>query len=107
MADLKLTSAVVSDLIALQKTTILDRKSETFAKAEEKNADVVALVDVDSSVAKLAQHAESINNSPDDGEVVISDQAVNLIALDVRQRLEETPDSFAGESEMTILNLFR
>jgi hypothetical protein len=103
MADLKVTSTIINDLVALQKSTILDRKSENFEKADEKRESEATSVDVDAGAERLAKSATP--NETDD-EVVLSDEAASLLALNVRQQLEESPASVAGESERTILSLF-
>jgi hypothetical protein len=103
MTDLKVTSAIINDLIALQNSTLLDRKSESFEKSDEKRENEATSVDIDAGAERLAQSATP--NETDD-ELVLSEEAASLLALNVRQQLEETPTSVAGESERTILSLF-
>jgi len=103
MVDLKVTSTIINDLVALQKSTILNRKSENFEKADEKREGEATSVDVDAGAERLAQSA--IQNEADD-ELNLSEEAASLLALNVRQQLEESPASVAGEAERTILSLF-
>ena len=103
MADLKVTSTIINDLVALQKSTILDRKSESFEKSDEKRENEATSVDIDAGAERLAQSATP--NETDD-ELVLSEEAANLLALNVRQQLDVIPASVAGESERTILSLF-
>ena len=103
MADLKVTSTIINDLVALQKSTILDRKSESFKISDENRENKATSVDVDAGAERLAQTATP--NETDD-ELVLSEEAANLLALNVRQQLEVIPASVAGESERTILSLF-
>ena len=103
MSDLKVTSAIINDLVALQKSTLLDRKSENFSTAEEKREGEATSIDVDMGAERLAQSASSVEAG---GELVLSEEGANLLALNIRQQLEESSTSVAGNSEQTILSLF-
>lgn len=106
MADIKVTTALVSDLIALQKKAVPRDSEDVSRQAEEKFADEEATkVDIDSGAKRLSGvilPEQDIDTGP-----TISDEAAQLLALDVRQKLENTNQSFAGESEKTVLSLFR
>jgi hypothetical protein len=103
MSDLKVTSAIINDLVALQKSTLLDRKSDNFGNGEENRENGATSVDVDAGAERLAQSAVSAEV---DNELILSEEGANLLALNVRQQLEESTASVAGNSERTILSLF-
>ena len=105
MVDIKVSTALASDLVALRKTAVFEKKAEGESRqAKDKRDDDAARVDVDAGAEKLANAApiiEEIENGPS-----ISEEAAKLLALDVRQKLDSDGQSFAGESEKTILSLF-
>ena len=105
MVDIKVSTARASDLVALRKTAVFEKKAEDDSRqAEDKRDDDAARVNVDAGAKKLADAApsiEDIENGPS-----ISEEAAKLLALDVRQKLDNDGQSFAGESEKTILSLF-
>jgi hypothetical protein len=105
MVDIKVSTALASDLVALRKTAVFEKKADNESRqAEDNREDDAARVDVDAGAEKLANAAptlEDIENGPS-----ISEEAAKLLALDVRQKLDSDGQSFAGESEKTILSLF-
>lgn len=104
MADLKVTNALISDLLALQKAAVTGKKADAPPAAEVKQGNEAVRVDVDPGTEKLAKAsppAEQAREIP-----AITDKAARLLALDVRQSLRGGNLSFASQSEKTILGLF-
>ena len=104
MADLKVTTALNSDLLALQKVAMPGKKGEGPPQAEVKRADDAVRVGVNPRIEKLANASPPAEHTPE--LPAITDQAARLLSIDVRQKLKDDNLSFAGESDKTILSLF-
>ena len=105
MVDIKGSTALASDLSALRKTAVYEKKAEEGSlQADDKRDDDATRVNINAGAEKLADAAPSIQNIVNGPS--ISEEAAQLLALDVRQKLDNDNQSFAGESEKTILSLF-
>ena len=104
MGDLKITTALTNDLLALQRSALSGTKGESSGQAEDKQENKATRIDVDPGAEKLAKASippEQIEDNP-----AISEQAARLLALDIRQNLQDDNAPLASDSEKTILSLF-
>lgn len=104
MADLKVSEALISDVRALQKAAASTKIAEGPREAEARQVDDVVRVDVDPRAQKLAEASPPTEKTQEDA--AISEEAANLLALNVRQSLGGANLSFASDSEKSILSLF-
>ena len=66
MADLKITSAVVNDIVALQKSAAtIGKKTEAQQQADNSRADAAVQVDVNPKTAALAEASPPTELNPD------------------------------------------
>lgn len=106
MADLKITNAVVNDIVALQKkaAATVARKTESVQQTDADRAGEAVRVDVNPRTEKLADASPPTELKQ--GEPIIAEQDARQLAADVGQGLKSVNVSFASDSEKTILGLF-
>ncbi len=104
MADLKVTEALIRDVRALQKATASTKIAEGPREAEARQVDDVVQIDVNLRAQQLTETSPPTEKTQEAS--AISEQAANLLALNVRQSLSDANLSFARDSEKSILSLF-
>lgn len=105
MADIKITSVLTSDLLALQKAVaVYGKKGEDARQDKVERSDEAVRIDVDSRIERLSQASPPTELPP--GDPAITEQAARQLAVDVGQNLKDSSLTFASRSEKTILGLF-